>query len=68
MCTLQCREALCVLLHSLERHSVCTRQSRVALFVYCTVKGGTVCVLHSGEKYCVCILQCRGALFVYCTV
>ena len=30
-CTAQCREALCVL-HSLERHCVCTAQSREAYY------------------------------------
>jgi len=49
---------VCVL-HSVERHCVCTAQCREALCVYCTVYRGTVCVLHSVERHCVC---------VYCTV
>jgi len=56
---------VCVL-HSGERHCVCTGQSREALCVYCTVKRGTVCVLHSLERHFVCTTQPRDALCV-CT-
>jgi len=57
---------MCVM-HSLERHFVCTARSREAL-----------CVLHSLERHCVFTVQSRavlcgtaqsrGALCVYCTV
>jgi len=47
---------------------VCTAQCREALFLYCTVYRGTVCVLHSLQRHCVCTAQCREALCVYCTV
>jgi len=63
------------ILHSVEMHSVCTEQSRGALFVftsqfrnalcvYFTVWIGTVCGLHRLARICVCTAQCRGALCV----
>jgi len=65
-------------LHILESHCVCNAQSREALFVYCIVYTGTVCVmhnvegtgcvLHSLEKHFLCTGQSRVALFVYCEV
>jgi len=57
----------CVL-HSIERHYLCTAQYRETLCVYCTVQRGTVCVLHSVERHCVCNAQYIEALCVYCTV
>ena len=58
VCTALSREALCVcVMHCLERHCVCTAQSREAL-----------CVVNCLERHCVCTAQCREALCVYCTV
>ena len=46
---------MCVL-HSVERHCVCTAQCREAL-----------CVLHSLERHCVCVLHSIERHCVYCT-
>ena len=55
-------------LHSVERHCVCTAQCREALCVYWIVQRGTVCVMHSAERHCVCTAQTRGAPHIYlCT-
>jgi len=45
-----------------------TAHSRVLLYVYFTVKSGTVCEVHCLERHCVCTAQCREDLCVFCTV
>ena len=54
-------------LHSVERHCVCTAQSSDALCVLHTLEKYCVCTAQSRE-HCVCTAQSRVALYVYCTV
>jgi len=67
VCAAQSLDALYVL-HSVERHCVCTALSREALCV-CTAQSREALYLpHSLEMHCVCTAQSRGLLCVYCTV
>ena len=61
---------MCVL-HSVERHCVCTAQCREVLCVYCTVERGTVgvcvCTAQLREALCVCVCTAQSRVVRVCT-